>query len=143
MTGAQFVTVTFLAMVTSTALASNDRQEIRLSVAGAESDTGQILVSLFDSAENFLATPILEMTVDVDGTGSATVSLGQHRKGKYALAIIYDKNGNGKLDTGVFRIPKEKTGFSNNASSRFGPAKWEEANFSLTDSDVVIEIQLR
>ena len=139
----RLVIVAGLSVLSSPSLAYDDAQEIRLSVTGAEPATGQILVSLFNSAESFLAAPVIETTVKVDRNGNATISLGRHTKGEYAIAIIYDKNNNGKLDTGVFRIPKEKTGFSNNASSKFGPAKWEKAKFSLTGSNASIEVHLK
>lgn len=56
--------------------------------------------------------------------------------------VICDENGNGELDTGIFRIPKEKIGYSNNAIGKLDPAKWNDARFVLTDSDVNIDIQL-
>ena len=130
------------ASLTSMALADDDALEIVLTVTGAEPEAGQILVSLFDSPADFLVTPIREVTIDVDEAGNASVTLGDLKNGDYAIAVIYDENENGKLDTGLFRIPKEKVGFSNNARGRFGPAKWADAHFTVTDSDVSVEIRL-
>ena len=86
--------------------------------------------------------PVSEITEDVDANGNARVSLGIHVVGEYAVAVVYDKNKNGELDTGLFRIPKEEIGFSNNAKSKFGPAKWDDARFLLTDSGANIDIKL-
>ena len=36
-------------------------------------------------------------------------------KGEYAIRFYQDENGNGKLDLGLFGIPKEGVGSSNNA----------------------------
>ena len=129
-------------VVTAFALASEVRFAIGVNVAGAEPGIGQVLVSLFDSSESFLVTPLLEVKADVNSEGNAFVSLGAQAKGEYAIAVIYDKNKNGKLDTGWFRIPKEEIGFSNNAKARLGPAKWDDARFLVTDSDADIDIQL-
>ena len=50
--------------------------------------------------------------------------------GSYALSIIHDENGNGKLDT-FARIPREGYGFSRNPPMRFGPPRFDEARFDL------------
>ena len=68
--------------------------------------------------------------------------MGKHPLGEYAIVVIYDKNGNGKLDTGIFRIPKEKIGYSNNAKGKFGPASWNDTRFKVADSDIRVNIQL-
>jgi uncharacterized protein (DUF2141 family) len=124
------------------AVAAEDKFSVDVIVTGAEPSVGQVLVSLFDSAENYLEVPLLEANADVDGEGKAFVVLGEWASGEYAIVVIYDKNENGKLDTGFFRIPKEKIGYSNNAKARFGPAKWNDTRFMVTDSDVNIDIQL-
>lgn len=51
--------------------------------------------------------------------------------GDYALALIHDENGNGKLDT-VMGIPREGFGFSNNPNIRFGPPKFVESRIAVT-----------
>lgn len=125
-----------------TAPADDAALRIELTVSGAEPGKGQVLVSLFDSSASFLVAPVSEATVAVDDEGNASVSFDGLKGGDYAIAVIYDENQNGKLDTGLFRIPKEKVGFSNNAKGRFGPAKWIDARFSLADEKAMIEIHL-
>lgn len=129
-------------IVTAIAPATESEFSVEVKVTGAEPGVGQVLVSLFNSSESYLVTPVSEAAEDVDDNGNALASLGEHAAGEYAIAVIYDKNENGKLDTGLFRIPKEEIGFSNNAKARFGPAKWEDARFVLIDSDASIDVQL-
>lgn len=124
------------------ASAAEDEFSVDVIVTGAEPYTGQVLVSLFDSAENYLKAPLLEVIADVDGEGKAFVALGKRAPGEYAVVVIYDKNENGKLDTGLFRIPREKIGYSNNARAKLGPARWNDTRFIVTDSDVNVDIQL-
>jgi len=124
------------------AFAAEDKFLVDVIVTGAEPGIGQVLVSLFDSSENYLKVPLLEAKAEVDGEGEAFVSLGERAPGEYAVVVVYDKNGNGKLDTGIFRIPKEKIGYSNNANGKLGPAKWNDTRFMVTGSDVIIDIQL-
>jgi len=122
--------------------AADDRFSIDVFVTGAEPSVGQILVSLFGSAETYLQVPSLDVIADVDGEGAALVELGTWVPGEYAVVVVYDKNENGKLDTGLFRIPKEKIGYSNNAKAKLGPANWNDTRFMVTNSDVNIDIQL-
>ena len=50
--------------------------------------------------------------------------------GSYALAVIHDENGNGRLDT-FLGVPREGYGFSRNAPVRFGPPRFAAARFTL------------
>lgn len=61
--------------------------------------------------------------------------------GRYALAVVDDENGNGKLDTNFIGIPKEGFGFSNNLHLQRKPI-FEEAAFQLEDRGGSIVIQL-
>ncbi len=62
--------------------------------------------------------------------------------GTYALALIHDENGNGKLDT-MMGIPREGFGFSNNPAIRFGPPSFKSAGVAIisgqTDETVKIK----
>lgn len=124
------------------AYAADDEYLISLVVTGAEPGIGQVLVSLFESEETYMEAPLSEANVDVDGEGKVLFSLGEFTPGEYAIVVIYDENENGKLDTGMFRIPKEKIGYSNNAKGKFGPAKWTDVRFLVTDTDVNVDVQL-
>ena len=97
--------------------------------------------SLF-SAENYLQDPTAEEIAQVDETGRAILVFRGLTPGEYAVSVIYDEDMNGELDTGLFRIPTEKIGFSNNASSRFGPASFEDAKFFLSSTNTAITINL-
>jgi uncharacterized protein (DUF2141 family) len=63
-------------------------------------------------------------------------------QGVYAVSLFHDENRNGKLDSGVMRIPKEGYGFSNNPAKRFGPPKYEETTFVLSQPQYTTEIKL-
>ncbi|MEX0323104.1 MAG: DUF2141 domain-containing protein [Puniceicoccaceae bacterium] len=113
---------------------------LTVNVLRAVPGTGQILVSVFSSVENYLKQPIEDAVLPVDHTGSATIVL-TLPKGTYSVSVVYDKNSNGKLDTGFMRIPKERIAFSNNARSRFGPPKFKDSSFNLS-SDKEINLFL-
>lgn len=50
--------------------------------------------------------------------------------GSYAVAVIHDENGNGKLDT-FAGIPREGFGFSRNPAIGFGPPRFAAARFDV------------
>lgn len=61
--------------------------------------------------------------------------------GAYAVSVVYDEDADGELDTGMFRIPSEPIGVSNNVRSKFGPPGWKKAKFDLVQ-DTQLEIQV-
>lgn len=62
--------------------------------------------------------------------------------GTYAVSIIHDENNNRKLDTGLFGIPKEASGFSQNPSFTFGAPEFKECKFKLK-ADETLQIRLK
>lgn len=62
--------------------------------------------------------------------------------GIYAIRVFHDENSNGKLDSNILGIPTEDYGYSNNASSWFGPPSWEKAKFIFNKEELTIEISV-
>ena len=136
--------VTSLCLVlylTGSSWAEDGRLSLRVQVKGALPDTGQIFLSLFSSEDNYLKEPVEYEEIKVNETGEVTWTFKDLSTGTYAVSAIYDQNGNGKLDTGLFKIPKEPIGMSNDAKSTFGPPSFKKASFSLEASSQ-ITIQL-
>ncbi len=64
--------------------------------------------------------------------------------GEYAISAFYDTNHNGELDKNLLGIPTEPYGFSNNARGSFGPAKFEDAAFTIhadETTDLIINLE--
>ncbi len=62
--------------------------------------------------------------------------------GDYAIALIHDENGDGKLDTRL-GIPCEGIGFSRNPRLLFGPPRFAAARFAVADQAVVETIKVK
>ena len=103
--------------------------------------TGQALLSLFSTPDNYLKNPLLRKAAPIDNQGKVNFVLDQLESGIYSVSIIYDEDKNGKLNTGFLRIPKELVGFSNNAKSTFGPPAFKDTSFKLS-GDLSIDIFL-
>lgn len=62
--------------------------------------------------------------------GETIITLGGLVPGRYALSLVHDENGNGKLDT-FFAIPREGFGFSRDPAIGFGPPKFAAVLFDV------------
>jgi uncharacterized protein (DUF2141 family) len=63
--------------------------------------------------------------------------------GTYALSCFHDENQNGRLDTGMFGIPVEGYGFSNEAkASLFGPPSFAEAKFWFAGKEAELSLKV-
>jgi len=64
--------------------------------------------------------------------------------GTYAVAVVHDENGNGKLDRNFLGIPTEGYGVSNNRTYAASSPKWEESRFTVAAREpAVLRISLR
>ena len=107
---------------------------LTVEASGAEPGQGQALFDLFDSEQSFLAEPVISLTAAIDTNGQAIFVLPELSPGAYAFSVIYDEDSNGELKTGFLGIPKEKVAVSNNARPRFGPPRYKDAVFILSES---------
>jgi uncharacterized protein (DUF2141 family) len=84
---------------------------------------GNINVAVFGSKNDFLKRPVLAQTQKARaGTLEFSFAI---PPGEYAIAAYQDLNENQKLDAGIFHIPKEPYGFSNNYRPGMSPPKYE------------------
>ncbi|MYM27420.1 DUF2141 domain-containing protein [Duganella sp. CY15W] len=126
-----------LAALATTAQAST----LTLDLKGVIPGKGSVAIVLYDSSESFLHKGMKKKIVPA-GEAAMQVKLEDLAPGDYAVALFQDVNGNGKLDTMIFGIPSEPTGFSNDAEGSFGPPKYEAARFSLPADGRTIGITL-
>ena len=118
-------------------------QSVSMAVEGLRSGKGQLLVCVTRMPEHF---PDCTQDPDkrhfaVPAQGGA-VALGAMAPGQYAIAIIHDENGNGKLDT-FAGIPREGVGFSRNPVLRFGAPSFRSASFPVAGAPVEQDIKLK
>ena len=114
-------------------------------VTGLRSSRGAVLVALHDSAKGFPGgdQALRRETVAPARDKTASVVFKGLKPGVYAVAILHDENQNGKLDTGLFGIPREGYGASNNPRPRFKAPSFDAAKFDLTGPEKAVEIKTR
>jgi uncharacterized protein (DUF2141 family) len=91
---------------------------------------GLVWVFLFDDAKAFPTKrdKALKRVDVVPAGGKATVAFEGLTCGReYAVAVVHDENGNGKLDTNFIGIPREGLGSSRDATGVFGPPPFSKA----------------
>ncbi|SEQ55554.1 Uncharacterized conserved protein, DUF2141 family [Sphingobium sp. YR768] len=125
------------------AASAGQPQSLTMAIDGLRSTKGQILVCVTRSADHF---PDCNKDPDkrhfIVPAKGGTVTLGQAMPGTYAIAIIHDENGNGKLDT-FAGIPREGVGFSRNPAIRFGAPSFKSSSFAIAGAPVEQAIRLK
>jgi uncharacterized protein (DUF2141 family) len=74
--------------------------------------------------------------------GTTVVTVRNLPPGIYAVQATHDANSNSKVDAGLFGIPKEGVGFSNDAL-HMGTPKFDEAAFRHDAGDQKISVGLK
>jgi uncharacterized protein (DUF2141 family) len=130
----------------SLAAQTNDTATLTVRVTGARNTKGKIWVTVFQDAQGFPDDPskaVRQQSVDIDpNTISAQVTFKDLPQGTFAVSVLHDENGNGKMDKNFVGMPKEGYGASNNPKKKKRPPTFDEAKFSLNSSEQTIEITL-
>ncbi len=114
---------------------------VEVTVAGLRSGEGAVRIALFDSEDGFTERPLRWVVVEAV---HPNVTWFTHlAPGTYALAVIHDRNGNERLDTGLFGIPREPYGFSNGARGLFGPPSFADAAFRVGATPLHVQVEVR
>lgn len=61
----------------------------------------------------------------------------------YAVAVVHDENGNGRLDTYFFGAPREGLGASRDARGFLGPPRFDAAKLHLARGRLSVPIRIR
>jgi uncharacterized protein (DUF2141 family) len=128
-----------IALVTPTAYADT----LQVTVSGIKAGQGNLRVAVFDEAhrDQFAEGNYLYGAEVLAEAEKMTVEIPNVESSEYAVAVIQDLNGNGKLDRNMLKIPKEPYGFS--GSWKWGGASYDEASFQTDEVDFAIKIKLK
>ena len=115
--------------------------ELTVNVEGIAKAQGSISLGLFDEKSYNSEGAVNGANLTVEGN-SVTVTFDGVEPGEYAVKLFHDVNGDGEMNTNPFGMPTEPFAFSNDAKGRFGPAKWDDAKFSVTADGAVHTITM-
>ena len=116
-----------------------------IDVEGVRSDRGDMVADIYGSEKRrWLANKgWLFVWNDPAHRGTQTLCAYLPQAGSYAVVVYHDANSNGVLDQGLFGIPTEGYGFSNNVRPRFHAPSLASASFSVSEGDTHLHIRLR
>ena len=116
--------------------------DLTVNITDLRTRQGALLVAVVDSAaawdDSRQAVARERLVPDAD---AVTLSFKDLKPGAYAVQVMHDENGNGKLDANFLGMPVEGYGFSNNPQVMRRPT-YDEARFELA-ADAAITVQLR
>ena len=133
--------IILITSILSFTVSAQSTSTIVVNISGFESNEGEVYVALYDSADTFLNKHVEGQVGELSDLKS-TVTFEGIENGTYAISVFHDENGNKKLDTGMFGIPSEPVGTSNNATGFFGPPEFEDAKFEAAGEIIELNINL-
>jgi uncharacterized protein (DUF2141 family) len=141
--------------IAATPSPSSRASELRVVIEGVRSDSGTIMVGLYDSSEGFAAA-IKHSTeaglLNDKGrrvgmalravAGVESIVFADLPPRRYAVIVFHDENDNGRLDENGWGVPTEGYGFSNNVQGFLGAPSFAAAEVTLEGKDRSIAISL-
>jgi uncharacterized protein (DUF2141 family) len=121
---------------------NSEKLNLKLKITNIKDADGAIFIAVYTDAKTYMKERFAEAIVPVKDKGIVETEI-EIPKGKYAVTIFHDVNGDSELNTNFMGIPKEPYGFSNNPKSSFGPPNFKEASFDFTEDGQQIEIVLK
>lgn len=126
-------------MLVFTAIASAQVMAI-LKIEGVEMNGGKVYVSIFNSEPTYKVREAY-LTFILDSKNEIVVKDLTLPTGQYVISIFQDSNGNGKLDTNLIGIPKEKFGFTN-YDGKSAPGGFNRHKVEINEMVDVIVVRL-
>lgn len=133
----------FLVLAASLRGLAEEGVTLTVRVTNVPGAKGNILVGLYDSAESFTGKPLADSPkIAVTSRGDLVAKILNVKAGTYAIAVIQDLNGNGKLDRNLVGMPKEPLAFSVIKAIPRGKPDFAACSFEVKDKDLSMTIPL-
>lgn len=115
--------------------------DLKVEVHGITETKGEIMVAVFNQKGQWLKQAHLSKKVSAS-SAKVVVQFDGLPDGDYAISVIQDLNGNGRLDSNPIGMPTEPYGFSNDATGNFGPPSFDSAKITLTQAPLSISVRV-
>lgn len=118
---------------------------LSIDIQGLESNDGKVLILLFNDDGGFpendqLAYKILELPINKQ----LVKVVEDVPEGIYAISVLHDADGNGKMKKNGVGFPTEAFGFSNDPSILFGIPSFKKCSFEVkADKKNYVTIKLK
>lgn len=114
---------------------SFENPQLTLKISNIEKVQGEIIIGVYNQDTNFLKQgfAIKNYTIKVD-KNTAAINITDLPKGEYAITMYHDENSDNECNRNFMGIPKEGYAFSNNFKPKFGPPKFKDCKFDLSEN---------
>lgn len=127
----------------SSALAQDDGANINVTVTNIPGAKGELLIGLYDSAGSFTRTALPgSPKIPVTSRSNIRAKIPNVKPGTYAIVVIQDLNGNGRLDKNLVGMPKEPLAFSVIRKIPRGKPQFSACSFKVGTKDISMTIPL-
>jgi len=124
--------------------ADSTESPVLVRLEGFSSRDGYVRLAIFDSRDFWpedIDNAVLRLTSIIEGD-TVTMDISELPPGSYAMAAFHDEDGDAVFDRGLFGVPTEDYGFSNNVRSSTGPPDFQDALVSIEGDSLVLHITL-
>ena len=132
------------ALIAASAASSAAAAEIEVQVQGLRNQQGMVRLCLTRNPAHFpdCNGDPAALKRSVRAGEAASIRFTSVGAGTYALSVIHDENGNGRLDR-FLAIPREGFGFSRNPAIRMGPPRFEDVRFDVAAARVRQPVRIK
>ncbi len=120
------------------------KASVKVNISGLRNQKGDVIICLSSNAKAYpdCNKDKTARKQKIPASNGSSVIFENVDPGVYALALVHDKNRNGKMDIALF-LPKEGFGMSNNPKVRAGKPKFKNSQFTVGTEDIVHNIKMR
>lgn len=117
--------------------------DLTVRLTGLRSTKGTVMLCLTARPANF---PDCESRADAHFVNvpatQASATFAGVAPGRWAIAVVHDQDGDGRLDT-LLGVPREGIGFTRNPKLGWGPPSFDSAAVDMGDGDRVERVRLK
>jgi uncharacterized protein (DUF2141 family) len=126
-----FIYVLLLSLLSSF---MQDKKALKITFTKLEDTQSIIRIGVYRKQDDFPqgTIPFKGYEVSPEGKKSVSFSITDLEYGEYAIAVYQDENGDKKLNTKMFGIPKEPYAFSKNFKPTFSAPKYDDCKFTYS-----------
>jgi uncharacterized protein (DUF2141 family) len=116
-----------------------------IELQGVRNSNGILRIAIFEKNAGFpdnAEKAVKHISVHAQA-GTKTVEINDLPYGEYAISLLHDENGNGKMDFNIFGIPVEGYGFSNNPRIILSAPSFNDSKFGVFSDTESIQVQVK
>lgn len=119
---------------------TNEEKTVSLEIHNVITNGGRVYISV-STSETSYKNRVPEITFECEPSGNVIQTEITIPIGECVVNIYQDTNQNGKLDNGLFKIPKEPVGISN-WNGRSVPGSFEKLKLTVDNTTHIIRVNL-